>query len=95
MRVLFLPQLSCMQIASFVCHIILSSVRCPALPYQNTLSYKQHDLRDKALLNVQRFPWFSLQILSSHISHSKKTWTRYYHKSTLAHMYSTVIQVRL
>jgi hypothetical protein len=42
----FLPYLSHMQIASFLCHI-LSSVACLALPYFSTLAHKQHDFHGK------------------------------------------------
>ena len=48
--------------------IILSSVRCPALPYQNTLSHKRYDLQEKALLNTKCFTWFSLQICLTQFS---------------------------
>jgi len=37
----------------------------------STLSHKWHDFRGKSLLNTKCVYWFSLQILSQNISHSK------------------------
>ena len=39
----FLPQLSGIQIASFLRSMILSSVACLAVPYFPALSHKRHD----------------------------------------------------
>jgi len=39
----FLSSLAGMQIASFLRHIIMSSLACPALPYFPALSHKRHD----------------------------------------------------
>jgi hypothetical protein len=43
----FLLQLSCMQIAFFLCYIrpILSTVSCMALPYFSILTHKRYDFR--------------------------------------------------
>ena len=46
---LFLPLLSGMQITSFVCWYILSSVACLAIPYSSTFSYKWHDFWDTVI----------------------------------------------
>jgi hypothetical protein len=43
----FLPQLPCMQILSFLRRIILLSVACLAVPHFATLSHTQHDTRGK------------------------------------------------
>jgi hypothetical protein len=49
----FLPQLTGMQLSSYLRHFILSSVACLAVPYSSTLSHKRHDFRGKKLLEIK------------------------------------------
>jgi len=44
--------------------IILSYVACSALPCFSTLSHKEHNFREKKLLNIKCVFWFSLQLVS-------------------------------
>jgi hypothetical protein len=59
--------------------VILSSVVCPALPYFSTLSHKGHDLW-KQFIEIKMCVLIFSTYLIRNISHSKKTWPRYYHK---------------
>jgi hypothetical protein len=68
------------QHAMRMCHTILSSVACPALPYYSRLSHKRYNFRKTKLWNKEREFWFHLQLWN--ISHPKKNSARYYHKST-------------
>jgi hypothetical protein len=45
--------------------IILSSMVCLAVPYFSTLSHKQHDFREKRLVNIKCVFWFYLNLLSA------------------------------
>jgi hypothetical protein len=45
--------------------------------------------RKEKLLNIRCVSWFSPQILSENISHSKKNWVRYDQNCMLVFMYST------
>jgi hypothetical protein len=55
----FFPQLSGMQIPTFLRSSTLSSMACLAVPYFSTLSHKRHDCRKK-ILTIKRVFWFSL-----------------------------------
>jgi hypothetical protein len=46
-------KLSGMQIVSFLCVVILSSMVCLALPYSSTLSHKWHDLKIQKFSNIK------------------------------------------
>jgi len=61
---IFLLSLPCMQIASFLRCILLSSVASLAAPYFSTLSHKWHDFWGKKVLDIKCVFWFSLQLLS-------------------------------
>jgi hypothetical protein len=68
-----------------MCHIILSSVVCPAIQYFSTLSHKRHDFRE----NVIEYKMCVLIFSTPHvqnISHSKKNSARYDKKCTYVFM---------
>jgi len=75
------------QHAKCMCHIILLSVACPAVPYFSTLFHKQNDFEEKniyivykmcVLIFITTFAW--------NISHSEKNSLMYCHKCTLVFM---------
>ena len=49
--------------AQRMCHIILSSMACPALNFSHIIT-KGHDFGKKTILNIKCVFWFSLQRLS-------------------------------
>jgi hypothetical protein len=72
------------QIAFFLCRIILSSVPCLAPPYFSALSHKSHDIRKKIIQHKMCVLIFSITFIWN-ISHFKKNSATYYHKCTCLH----------
>ena len=70
----FLTYLSRKQIASFRCHIALSSVACLDVPYISILSHKWYDFRKKSIEYETCFNF--LYNLFGNILHSKKNSAR-------------------
>jgi len=66
-------------------HIILSSVASLVLPHFSTLSHKGHNFRKKIIERRICVLIFSTHFVWN-ISHCKKSWARYYHRSTLVFM---------
>ena len=60
-----------MQIASFLCHIILLSVSCLAVPYVYTLSHKGKMFEKKNILHKMGVLIF-YKILVQNVSHFKR-----------------------
>jgi hypothetical protein len=76
------------QNAMHMCHVILSSVASLALPYFSTLTHKWHDFQKNITEHTMCVLIFSTTFIWN-ISHSKKNWVRYDHKSILVVMWST------
>jgi hypothetical protein len=71
----------------YMLHTMLPCVACLAEPYFSTLSHERHDFRKKGFW-TQNVCFHFLATFVWSISHSKKNWTRYYHKWALVFMWS-------
>jgi len=67
------------QQAKRVRRVILSPVACLAVPHFSKLSHKRHDFREKNVTYKMCALIFYTNFVRN-ISHSKKNWTRCYHK---------------
>jgi len=71
------------QYVKHMCHIVLSSVACLALPYFSTLSHKSHTFWKSITEHKMHVVTFSTTFVWN-ISQSKKNTARYYHKCALS-----------